>query len=50
MPRAQYIEIVDAIANQISSGEFSPGDPILSGRQIELTYSVSSTVALRVFK
>lgn len=50
MPRAQYIEIVDAIANKIASGEFSPGDPILSGRQIELTYSVSSTVALRVFK
>jgi DNA-binding LacI/PurR family transcriptional regulator len=50
MSRVQYIEIVDAIADKIASGEFSPGDPIMSGRQIELTYSVSSTVALRVFK
>lgn len=50
MPRVKYITIIEDLKAQIASGELTPGDRIVSIREMCNAYGVSSIVALRVFR
>lgn len=50
MARARYRQIAAEIAGRIRDGEFLPGSAIYSVREMTQRYSISSPVALRVFK
>ena len=50
MPRVKYVKIIEDLKAQIASGELTPGDRIVSIREMCNEYGVSSIVALRVFR
>lgn len=46
-PRALYLQVADAIAARIASGDLRPGHPVPSETSIEQEYGVSRGTARR---